>query len=243
MGDEENLSGAEGLVEVSKYYLGHRGILLYLIPNAILLVWLAATPTVSHLIWFLGGFLVFLPQEYLTHVHILHFKPPRNETAYRFLYRAHYGHHEFPKRIDLMWIPLWLTLPLLVVNLAVFAPFAGTLGNTLSFLSGLFSGYLLFEWCHLLCHVPLRLGSRFFSSMRRRHLWHHYRNENYWYSVQQASWMFDSMGRTEGTPETVPHSSTSFTLGIDPSDPRVQAARQSFARKSSGTLERSGIWL
>jgi hypothetical protein len=107
----------------------------------------------------------------------------------------------------------------------------------------LFTGYLLFEWCHLLCHVPLRLSSRFFSAMRARHLWHHYRNEHYWYSVQQVAWPFDAVSHTAGAPHTVPPSHTSFSLGIEKSDPRVEAARNSFAAKSTGTIERSEIWL
>jgi Fatty acid hydroxylase superfamily len=237
------LTGLRGLITVLRYYLGHAGILLYLVPNVLLVTWLLAVWNLTHFAWFLVGFIVFLPQEYLTHVHILHFKAPSNKLAYKFLYRAHYGHHEFPRRIDLMWIPVWLTLPLLIVNMAVLGPIARTPGNTLALMSGLFTGYLLFEWCHLLCHVPLRLRSRVFSSMRTRHLWHHYRNEHYWFSVQQASWPFDTMGHTAGTPETVPHSSTSFSLGVEESDPRVEAARKFFATNSTGNIERSEIWL
>jgi hypothetical protein len=236
------LSGLSGLFKVFRCYLGHSGILLYLIPNVALVIWLLTVWNLTHVAWFAAGFVVFLPQEYLTHVHILHFKAPTHSLAYRFLYRAHYGHHEFPRRIDLMWIPVWLTLPLLIVNVAVFGPIAGTVGNTLAFLSGLFTGYLTFEWCHLLCHVPFRLTSCVFATMRTRHLWHHYRNEHYWFSVQQSSWFLDAIGRTTGTPETVPHSSTSFTLGVEGSDPRVEAARRFFATNSNGNLERSEIW-
>ena len=241
--DEGPLSGPRGLTAVLRYYVGHLAILVYLIPNAFLIAWLVVTREPSYFVWFLVGFGVFLPQEYLTHVHILHFRPPRNRTAYKLLYRAHYGHHEFPKRIDLMWIPLWLTIPLLAVNLVVFAPLAGTPAETAALTSGLLTGYLLFEWCHLLCHVPLRLNSRTLSLMRTRHLWHHYRNEHYWFSVQPASLVFDFVGRTVGTSKTVPRSGTSFKLGVATADPRAEAARRCFADNSSGDLERSGIWL
>jgi len=237
------LTGLRGLTAVLRCYVAHPGILLYLVPNALLVTWLVVNRNLVHFGWFAAGFIGFLPQEYLTHRYILHFKAPANKLAYRFLYRAHYGHHEFPKRIDLMWIPVWLTVPLLVVNVALFAPIARTPANTLASLSGLFTGYLLFEWCHLLCHVPLRLSSRFVSSMRARHLWHHYRNEHYWYSVQQVAWPFDAVSQTSGAPLKVPPSNTSFSLGIEKSDPRVEAARQSFAAKSTGTMERSEIWL
>src|SRR5262245_51270750 len=109
------LTGRHGVIEVLRYYLGHGGILLYLIPNLILVAWLLVVWNLSHFAWWLVGFIAFLPQEYLTHRYLLHFNPPHNKLAYRFLYRAHYGHHEFPKRIDLMWIPVWLTVPLLLV--------------------------------------------------------------------------------------------------------------------------------
>jgi hypothetical protein len=239
---DSGVAGQASLADVLRYYLRHSGILFYFIPNVVLLLWLLLVPTPSHSIWFVAGLLAFLPQEYLTHVYILHFKAPKSPTAFKLLYRAHYGHHEFPKRIDLMWIPLWLTLPLLAVNLAVISPLAGTLGNTLGFLCGLMTSYLLFEWSHLLCHVPLRLRRGWLSSMRKRHLLHHYRNEHYWYSVQQPSWVFDSVGGTAGTPETVPSSGTSLSLGVDHQDPRAHAAREAFARRSTGDLERSRIW-
>jgi hypothetical protein len=243
MTDERHRNESAGLGDVLRCYVSHHGILIYLVPNVVLLAWLAMTPTSAHLLWLLAGFVVFLPQEHLTHVYILHFKPPRNKTSFRFLYRAHYGHHEFPKRLDLMWIPVWLTLPLLIVNLAVFAPFIKDVGNILAFVCGLFSGYLMFEWCHLLCHVPLRLRWRPLVSMRKRHLWHHYRNEHYWFSVQHLSWWFDSLWKTEGTPDSVPSSTTSFSLGVDHADPRAEEARAFFAERTSGDAERSRIWL
>jgi hypothetical protein len=237
------LTGFHGVIEVLRYYLGHGGVLLYLIPNLFLVTWLLVVRNPSHFAWWLVGFLAFLPQEYLTHRYLLHFNPPRNRLAYRFLYRAHYGHHEFPRRIDLMWIPVWLTAPLVIVNVALFAPIAGTAGHTLAVLSGLFTGYLLFEWCHLLCHVPLRLRSRLVIVMRRRHLLHHYRNEHFWFAVQQACWPFDAAGHTGPATRAVPRSGTSFSLGVQGSDPRVEAARKFFAPRSTGTIERSEIWL
>jgi hypothetical protein len=241
--EERNRAESAGIADVLRCYLSHHGILLYFIPNVMLAVWLATTPTFAHLMWAFVGFVVFLPQEHLTHVHILHFKPPRNKRRFRFLYRAHYGHHEFPKRLDLMWIPVWLTLPLLIINLAIFAPIIRDTGNTLAFVCGLFSGYLIFEWCHLLCHVPLRLRWGPLAMMRKRHLWHHYRNEHYWFSVQHLGWPFDKIWKTTGTPDSVPATGTSFSLGVDRTDPRVEEARQFFAHRSSGDAERSGIWL
>ena len=79
--EERNRAESAGLADVLRCYLSHHGILLYFIPNVMLAVWLATTPTFAHLMWALVGFVVFLPQEYLTHVYILHFKAPKNSLG------------------------------------------------------------------------------------------------------------------------------------------------------------------
>lgn len=228
-------------------YLGHPDNLIYLLPCLGMVAYTAVQdPHPVNVLWFFAGWLAFLPQEYLSHVFILHFPLPRawkGEWFYRQMYRMHYGHHDFPKRFDLMFIPLWLTMPLAVANGAVFAFITHDLYARLMLLSGLFAGYLFFEWSHLFCHLPYQPKTRIGKSIRNRHAWHHHRNEGFWYSVSWPALPLDAVGRTTGSLDQVPVSASARYLGVDPTDPRIAACRQRFASRSSGSLECSDLWL
>lgn len=240
-----------GLSDALPVFLGHWDVYVYLLPclaMAGLTAWLQPRP--AGLLWFLAGWLVFLPQEYLSHVFILHFpfrkqwKNSRfNRLLYRMLYRMHYGHHDHPKRFDLMFIPLWLTLPLAAANGIAFRLLFQDPFTLMMLMSGLFAGYLFFEWSHLFCHLPYQPRTRIGKRIRNRHAWHHHRNETRWFSVSWPALPFDSLGGTEGRTDTVPVSPHARYLGLDESDPRIAACRARFAHQSTGTLECSSLWL
>lgn len=236
-----------GLGDALPVFLGHWDVHVYLLPCLAMLgltAWLQPGP--SGLLWFLAGWLVFLPQEYLSHVFILHV-PFRKEWKgtwfYRLLYRMHYGHHDHPKRFDLMFIPLWLTLPLAAANGIAFRMLFQDPFTLMMLMSGLFAGYLFFEWSHLFCHLPYQPRTRIGKRIRNRHAWHHHRNETRWFSVSWPALPFDSLGGTEGRTDTVPVSPSARFLGLDETDPRIAACRSRFAHQSSGTLECSRLWL
>jgi 4-hydroxysphinganine ceramide fatty acyl 2-hydroxylase len=228
-------------------YLSHPDNLIYLLPCLGMVAYTALNqPNPIYALWFLAGWFAFLPQEYLSHVFILHFPMPaswKSEWFYRQMYRMHYGHHDFPKRFDLMFIPLWLTLPLAVANWVAFTWITQDPHARLMLLAGLFAGYLFFEWSHLFCHLPYQPRTRLGKSIRNRHAWHHHRNEKHWYSVSWPAIPLDAMGRTSGTLDQVSVSPSARFLGVNPSDPRILACRSRFESRSSGNLECSDLWL
>jgi len=216
-------------------FLSHFDNLLYAIPFAGLVAYgLASGPGIADPVWFVAGWLAFLPQEWLTHVYILHWKGIRDERTYTWMYRLHYGHHDYPKRHDLMYMPLWLTVPMTSLNLGLFwlacpdarsmwAAFAGALG-----------GYLLFEWSHLLCHVPYVPKARIWRDIRDRHLAHHFVTEHRWFSVSPPAQWIDTLARRDGPRSEAARSPTCRFLleGLDPA--WVERARAKFADRSSG---------
>lgn len=224
-------------------FLSHGTNRLYISVLAILLAFLLIHPQWQLLIGFFLGWGIYLPQEYLTHRFILHAPAPRNERWYRLTYRLHHGHHDLPKRLDLMYIPLWLTIPMILTNGLVYWLFTYELRLTAALLSGALCGYLFFEWCHLVAHVPYVPLTAVGRYMKQLHLRHHYRNETYWYSVSFPAWPTDWLAGTLGDPARVPVTTTHRTLAVSSEDHRVQAARGYFAGCSSGDLEQSGIWL
>lgn len=201
------------------------------------------------LLWFVVGWFVFLPQEWLTHVYVLHWICPRQPTLYRWMYRLHYGHHDLPNRHDLMYMPLWLTLPMTVGNYLAFRWLLPDLQAAHMAFCGALLGYLVFEAAHLLCHVPLPVHDGMWRRVRSRHLAHHFVDEQRCFSVSPpAQWIDRLTGRRhagEGEPGalTGARSPLCRTLvpGLDLS--WREQAREHFASRSSGDLYRSSTWL
>jgi hypothetical protein len=255
-----SLAGADGtglpsrgrvsLADVAREYFAYFDNALYV---ALLLAVLALVAAdglhLQDIGWFLLGWLFFLPQEWLTHVYVLHWICPLHETVYRRMYRLHYGHHDVPNRHDLMFMPLWLTLPMTLANYGLFALVLPDLHSAHSAFAGALFGYLLFEWMHLLCHVPVPLRGMWLR-IKSRHLAHHFIDEKRCYSVSPPAQPIDRMtghrrhgeGDQRDTPATQ-RSSMCRTLisGVDPM--WTARAREHFAHRSNGDVHRSRLWL
>jgi hypothetical protein len=204
---------------------------------------LATGPGWLDIAWFLFGWFVFLPQEWLTHVYVLHWRGVRGERAYRWMYRLHYGHHDLPKRHDLMYMPLWLTLPMTALNFVFFMLVAPDWHSGLAAFTGALAGYLLFEWSHLLCHVPCLPRSAYLREIRNRHLMHHCINEHLWFSVSPPAQWIDRVTGHLARREDAPRSPTTTTILADVPPHWREGARRRFAGGSSGDIEQSGLWL
>lgn len=211
-------------------FLNHPDNWVFIVPTIIGTAYLGYTGWQwMDLFWLLVGWAIFLPQEYLTHVYILHADAPNSEKIYRWMYRLHYGHHDLPKRHDLMYIPLWLTLPMLAINVALFLMIFPEPRMVIASLIGLFVGYLVFEWTHLSYHMPYVPKSRIGDELRRRHLMHHYFNEQYWYAVSIPASLLDYLFGTMKSRNEVVRSNTCFSLSLPPDHPFILKARAHFA--------------
>lgn len=239
-----------GLTAVAREFLSHLDNALYV---ALLLLTLALITQegwrYQDVLWFALGWLFFLPQEWLTHVYLLHWICPARETVYRWMYRLHYGHHDLPNRHDLMFMPLWLTLPMTLANYLVFALLLPDQRATQAAFGGALLGYLVFEWTHLLCHAPVPLGG-LWSRIRSRHLAHHFIDERRCHAVSPLAQPIDRMTghrtRGEGDPgHTRRNERSPLCRVIVPGLDRAWTARarQRFAHRSNGDLHRSRLWL
>lgn len=225
-------------------FVRHKDNVLFIIPMVGIFSWLVYTGLeLRDCLLFLLGWLIFLPQEYFTHVFVLHIGAPKNAVLYRWAYRMHYGHHDLPKRDDLMYIPLWLTVPMTLLNLLVLYYIMPDERSMLAAFSGELFGYLLFEWSHLFCHLPYIPKTKIGKLIKKQHLWHHFHNEKYWYSVSAPALFLDNIFRTQSNIRSVDRSNTSDYLGVSSNDTRLISARDYFACRSSGDLENSRLWL
>lgn len=128
---------------------------------------------------------VFPFVEWVIHVFVLHWRPRKlaGITVDSLLARKHREHHVDPRRVRLIFIPwqslLWV-LPVAVAIAFLAFPRIGLGMTFLVFLTVLGLGY---EWCHYLIHSDYKPKSAVYRAIWRNHRHHHYKNENYWFTV------------------------------------------------------------
>ncbi|CAN5283548.1 sterol desaturase family protein [soil metagenome] len=151
--------------------------------------------------------------EWLVHVFVLHLRPTKLGplTIDPLLSRKHRAHHADPRDLPLVFIPwpvlVWL-LPLQVlIAFLVFPP----AGLSLTYLIALASIGWVYEWTHYLIHSDYPPRSRMYKHIWRNHRLHHYKNENYWFTVTTAG-TADRLLRTYPDPADVDASPTAKNL-------------------------------
>lgn len=232
------------LADVHREFLRHPDHWPFLGLVAAIALGLAATgPVPADLAWAALGLFVFLPQEYFTHVHLLHLRPPRSRRLYLWLYRLHHGHHDHPRRHDLMYMPLWLTLPMMAANVALFIALTPDARAFWAAFGGAIAGYMVFEWSHLVCHVPYVPKSRIWRHVRTQHLLHHHADERRGFAVAPWSLWLDALCGTRALRGPSARAVQCRHLGLPAGHPWIAEARARFASRSSGDLGASRLWL
>jgi sterol desaturase/sphingolipid hydroxylase (fatty acid hydroxylase superfamily) len=129
------------------------------------------------------GLIVFIFSEYLTHRFLFHLKPPTNPLFLKFLKRIHYDHHAYPNELHLLFLPLWYSLPNFCILAFIFYFITDTFVGTTAFGGGLITMLLVYEWKHYIAHTPIKPKTRLGKWIKKVHILHHYKNENYWFGV------------------------------------------------------------
>jgi sterol desaturase/sphingolipid hydroxylase (fatty acid hydroxylase superfamily) len=162
----------------------------------------------------LGMLAVFPFLEWLIHVFVLHWRPKRlgRLTIDPLLAREHRAHHSDPRAVPLIFIPwqslLTWALPLTVaVGLLAFP----RLGTGLTFLVCIATLGLLYEWTHYLIHSDYKPKTPVYRAIWRNHRHHHFKNENYWFTVT-SSGTADRVLGTYPEPADVENSPTAKNL-------------------------------
>ncbi len=191
-------------------YLKH-GSNAALIASAALISLAAALGKVQlSLVWVLAGALFFYLNEYGTHRFLFHAPPSRFAFILHLQHRLHYDHHVEPGRLDLLFLPLWYVAPnFILVGLVAWALFAEP-DIVISLLLGAMLALLHYEWVHYIAHIPYRPRTAFGRWMKKYHLWHHFKNEHFWFGVSNPA--MDFIYRTYRSPGEVARSTTARVL-------------------------------
>lgn len=186
----------------------------------------------------LAGIPLQMLNEYNLHRFIFHLPPPKRQWQFDILYRAHYGHHDFPTNRELFFAPDFVVFPVLVFNF--------TLGWTLLTLLGadwaiagtaavvMIGGgltFLAYEWFHATAHLPVGKTAveRHVTTLHNQH---HFRDFSRCFHVTAGGEIIDRMMGTaidRDALKTQQRIEFIRTLGMRPDDPRLVAARHRFA--------------
>lgn len=103
------------------------------------------------------------------------------------MYTLHYGHHENPNNIKLIFAPITFSIGLFSVMFIGAYALTFRLDIAMLFTSSVIAYYLYYEWVHLGHHIaeykPITSWSK---KLKKAHLFHHYHNENLWWGITNS---------------------------------------------------------
>jgi len=158
---------------------------------------------------------------YLIHRYVLHsrwmFKVPVMASTWK---RIHYDHHQDPNHLEVLFGALHTTLPTIALGVfplgyAIGAQWgAGFGGGMIALSAGLFTT-CVYEYVHCVQHLAYKPKSRLLGEMKKRHMAHHFHDENGNYGITTFFW--DKVFKTYyDRPERPEKSPTVFNLGYTP---------------------------
>lgn len=205
-----------------------------------------------------SAFFVFLGvpaqmlNEYSLHRFIFHLPPPEKQCYFNVLYQAHYGHHDFPTNKKLFFAPIWVSIPVLIINfglvwaiLSLTVPqYALAVASSIVLIGGV-GTFLCYEWFHMTAHltVPKTWVERHVTMLHNQH---HFRDFSKWFHVSPGGQIIDkAMGTAIDREALKKQQRVEFirTLGMRPDDERLVKARHYFSNKyglSAEEIERAG---
>lgn len=133
------------------------------------------------------GMIAYAASEYMIHRFLFHMKTPTSPFLLNVIKCLHYDHHVDPKDLSLLFLPLWFSLPSFLIASVIFFLITSNIGLTAAFLTGLMAYFLYYEWKHYVAHKPIQPRTTMGKRTKKAHLWHHFKNENYWFGVTHTS--------------------------------------------------------
>ena len=189
----------------------------------------------------LAATLVYPLFWYLIHRYILHsrwmYKVPFLARTWK---RIHYDHHQDPNHLEVLFGALHTTLPTIALGVIPLGWAIGSLWGAdaafgaaaAAFATGLVTT-CVYEFVHCVQHLAYKPKSRALAEMKKRHMAHHFHDENGNYGITTFFWD-KAFGTWYDRPDRPEKSPTVFNLGYTP-----EAAEQWpwVARLSGGVAE------
>ena len=136
---------------------------------------------------FIIGMAAYALSEYLIHRFLFHMKTPKKPFLLKMIKRLHFDHHVDTDNLKLLFLPIWFSIPNFLIASVIFYLITANLQLTIAFLAGIAAYFLYYEWKHYIAHKPIQPRTELGRRIKKAHLWHHFKNENYWFGVTHTS--------------------------------------------------------
>lgn len=152
---------------------------------------------------------------YLLHRYVLHSKYLYKSPGFAKMWkRIHFDHHRDPHDLRVLFGALHTTLPTVALfTLPIGWAIDGIPGAIIALAAGVLVT-MFYEFCHCIQHLHYTPNIRFFKTIKRYHLLHHFRNEHGNYGITNYFWdkllgtFYDKDDKWQKSP-------TVFNLGYD----------------------------
>jgi sterol desaturase/sphingolipid hydroxylase (fatty acid hydroxylase superfamily) len=173
----EKLTRTHIAIPVSIFILYALGLIVWSVRFTLL-------PTVTSILLFFVGWIVFTWVEYQVHRHIFHLAT-YTEWRKNLQYVMHGVHHEYPKDKDRLAMPPLLSITIATVLLLLLKLILGD--YVFAFLPGFLVGYACYLLIHYLVHVYAPPKNQF-KILWRNHSIHHYKDGELLFGVSSPLW-------------------------------------------------------
>lgn len=199
-------------------YFQYPAIIAYLLLSAVAIgVYVAfPAPLLPTLATILFATLIYPLVWYVLHRWVLHsnwmFKIPPLAATWK---RIHYDHHQDPNHLEVLFGALHTTLPTIALStLPIGYAIGGVGGAAIALATGLLTT-CFYEFVHCIQHLAYKPKSKLLADMKKRHMAHHFHDENGNYGITTFLW--DKVfGTYYDRPERPKKSPTVFNLGYTP---------------------------
>ena len=136
---------------------------------------------------FVIGMGTYALSEYVIHRFLFHMKTPESPFLLKMIKRLHFDHHADPNDLKLLFLPIWFSLPGFSIFALIFYFITNSFQLMIAYLAGIVVYFLYYEWKHYIAHRPVQPRTALGRNIKKAHLWHHFKNENYWFGVTHTS--------------------------------------------------------
>jgi sterol desaturase/sphingolipid hydroxylase (fatty acid hydroxylase superfamily) len=199
-------------------YVQYPAIIAYMALSAVaigLFVWRPAA-LVPSLVAIGVSALIYPFVWYILHRWVLHsrwmFKMPLLASTWK---RIHYDHHQDPNHLEVLFGALHTTLPTIAIATVPLGYAIGGFGGACAALATGLITTCFYEFCHCIQHLAYKPKSKWLAEMKRRHMAHHFHDENGNYGITTFFWdkLFGTFYDRTERPNKSP---TVFNLGYTP---------------------------
>ncbi len=209
----ENMSFSELVVAYVQYPAIQAYFLIAVLGFTVLTV--QAEWSIVHIAVALIVVLIYPLIWYLLHRFVLHsqylYKSPNFAKVWK---RIHFDHHSDPNDLRVLFGALHTTLPTVAIfTLPIGWLIDGLHGAMVAVSSGVIVT-MFYEFCHCIQHLHYTPNLKFFRTIKRYHLLHHFRNEHGNYGITNYFWD-KLLGTYYDKDDKWQKSPTVFNLGYD----------------------------